>query len=49
MISKNYIKIRSYYRSGSLTKEQIHDLVGKAEGITPAEYRKITGEEYRAR
>lgn len=44
--SKNYRKYKGYYESGLWTKEQLHDVVGKPNGITPAEYEQITGEVY---
>lgn len=46
MHSKNYMKYRTYYKTGAWTKEMLHNVVGKPTGITPAEYEQITGEKY---
>lgn len=46
MHSKNYYKIRTYYRTGAWTKEMVYNVVGKPTGITAAEYEQITGEKY---
>lgn len=47
MHSKNFEKIKGYYQSGLWTKEQVYNVVGKKNGITPEEYEEITGEPYK--
>lgn len=46
MHSKNFDKIKGYYQSGLWTKEMVHNVVGKKNGITPEEYELIVGEPY---
>lgn len=46
MHSKNFYKIKEYYDKGLWTKEQVHNVVGKKNGITEAEYVEIVGEDY---
>ena len=46
MHSKNFEKIKNYYDTGLWTKEQVYNVVGKKQGITPEEYEEITGEPY---
>ena len=43
--SKNYMKIRNWYKTGLWTKNRVHDAVIKG-FITTAEYKEITGEDY---
>ena len=45
MKSKNFEKIKHYYESGLWTKEQVHNVVGKKNGITEEEYIEIVGVE----
>lgn len=47
MHSKNFEKIKNYYDKGLWTKEQVYNVVGKKNGITPEEYEEITGEPYK--
>lgn len=47
-MSKNFIKYKTYYDNGNLTKGKLKTLVGKRLGITADEYKIITGEEYEA-
>ena len=44
--SKNYYKILDYYQRGLWTKEMVHNVVGKKNGITTEEYEEITGEPF---
>lgn len=44
--SKNYEKILGYYQSGLWTKEQVHNVVGKKNGIYEWEYVEIVHEPY---
>lgn len=44
--SKNFEKILQYYQTQLWTKEQVYNVVGKKNGISPAEYEEITGEPY---
>ena len=44
--SKNFDKINGYYQSGLWTKEMVHNVVGKKNGIYEWEYQEITGEPY---
>lgn len=46
MHSKNYEKIKAYYDTGRWDKDRVYNVVGKPQGITPAEYEEITGEPY---
>lgn len=46
MHSKNFEKIKGYYDNGLWTQEQVYNVVGKKQGITPEEYEEITGEPY---
>ena len=43
--SKNYAKVKKYYKSGNWTIEMVRNAVVK-EWITAAEYEEITGEVY---
>ena len=45
--SKNFDKIKSYYDSDLWSKEMVYNVLGKKNGITPAEYEEITGEPYK--
>lgn len=45
-MSKNYLKIKSYYDKGLWDKEKVKKVVGKTTGITEIEYELITGEKY---
>lgn len=47
-MSKNYEKIKSYYERGLWDKQRVFNVVGKKTGITPEEYKEITGEDYAA-
>ena len=44
--SKNFEMIKTYYDNGLWSKERVHNVVGKKNGISSAEYEKITGEPY---
>jgi len=46
MHSKSFYKYKAYYEQGLWTKERLYAVVGKPNGITPAEYEQITGEIY---
>ncbi len=46
MHSENFEKIKKYYDTGLWDKERVYKVVGKKNGITPAEYYEITGEPY---
>lgn len=46
MHSKNYLKIKQGYKKGTWNKEMVYNVVGKKDGITPDEYKEITGEDY---
>jgi len=48
MHSKNFYLIKEYYDTGRWDKERVHNVVGKRNGITEAEYEEITGEPYEA-
>lgn len=45
-MSKNFEKIKENYDKGFYSKAMVHNLVGKKNGITKAEYKLITGEAY---
>lgn len=42
--SKNYEKVKKFYKMGIWSKKMAWNAVGK--WITPEEYKKITGEDY---
>lgn len=46
MHSKNFEKIKRYYDTGLWDLAKLHNVVGKASGITAAEYEEITGEPF---
>ena len=43
MHSKNFEKIKGFYDSGLWSLQKVWNVVGKATGITEAEYATITG------
>ena len=43
--SKNYEKVKNYYKRGLWSIERVHNAVGK--WITAEEYEEITGEPYK--
>ena len=45
-MSKNYEKIKQYYNTGLWNKQRLHNVVGKATGITEEEYEMIAGEKF---
>lgn len=45
-MSKNFEKIKSYYEKGLWTQAMVRNVVGKKNGITPEEFKIITGEDY---
>ena len=45
MHSKNFDKVKNYYDRGLWTKQRVYNVVNK--WITPAEYKEITGEDYK--
>ena len=44
--SANFDKIKQYYDTGLWDKARLHNVVGKASGITADEYEVITGNKY---
>lgn len=46
MHSKNYLKIRGYYKAELWDEQRVRSVVGLATGITAEEYKQITGEDY---
>lgn len=44
--SKKFEMWKSYYDLGMISKDKLHHLVGRKLGITEAEYKEITGEDY---
>ena len=46
-MSANYIKIKKGYEAGTWSLEMVYNVVGKKNGITPDEYKKITGRDYK--
>ncbi len=44
--SPNYELIKNYYDTGKWSKERVHNVVNKPNGITVEEYKEITGEDY---
>lgn len=45
-MSGNYIKIKRYYEQKLWTLEMVRNMVGKKNGITADEYKRITGEDF---
>lgn len=46
--TKNYLKIKRNYDRGLWDKERVYNTVGIPDGITPEEYKQITGDDYAA-
>ena len=46
MHSKNFEKIKGYYDRGLWSIEKVRAVVGKSLGITPEEFKEITGQDY---
>ena len=44
--SKNFGKIKGYYKSGAWSIFRVWSVVGKSLGITEEEYKEITGFDY---
>ena len=44
--TKNYEKYKAYYESVLWSKEKLHNVVGKKNGITPEEFEEICGQPY---
>ncbi len=45
-MSKNFEKIKSYYEKDLWTITMVYNVVNKKNGITPQEYKIITGQDF---
>lgn len=48
-MSKNFKSIKLWYEGGRWDINRVHSVVGRPSGITPEEYKKITGLVYPAK
>ena len=46
-MSKNFEKIKKYYDTGMWPLDRVQSVVNKDLGITPEEFKLITGKEYK--
>lgn len=45
-MSANYMKVKRYYEQKLWTIEMVRAVVGKKNGITASEFKRITGEDF---